>query len=258
MVDVIAAQDQPRESDAALVGMACGAGHVLAVCKDGKMLAWGLNDKGQLGLGDDRQRQEACEVYAFPSGITTKVVAVACGMDHSLGITDADELISWGSNGHGQLGLGNTKGRNSPQRIDCLTGKGLRAICAGEGHSLALVDTGGLHAFGANHRGQLGIGGRMVARSPVVIAALRAKGVQHIHAGANHSVALCRNGSVWVWGDGGRGQLGTGAVEVKEIPVKLALGEAGAMQGVAVSCGNHCALPPSPPVLACDLRCGSS
>jgi alpha-tubulin suppressor-like RCC1 family protein len=41
-------------------------------------------------------------------------------------------------------------------------------------------------------------------------------------AGANHSVALRNDGTVWAWGDNGSGQLGDGTFGSQNLPVQTA------------------------------------
>ncbi|MDZ7815312.1 MAG: hypothetical protein U5N86_04675 [Planctomycetota bacterium] len=43
-------------SDKDVISLAAGAAHSLALCSDGSVYAWGYNDDGQLGLGDDVDR----------------------------------------------------------------------------------------------------------------------------------------------------------------------------------------------------------
>ena len=48
--------------------IACGSEHSFAVASDtGELYAWGLNFKGQLGLGDFENRSGPCQVISFIS-----------------------------------------------------------------------------------------------------------------------------------------------------------------------------------------------
>ena len=42
----------------------------------------------------------------------------ACGLRHAVAVTANGEIWAWGSNDHGQLGLGFREARLSPHRID--------------------------------------------------------------------------------------------------------------------------------------------
>jgi alpha-tubulin suppressor-like RCC1 family protein len=45
------------------------------------------------------------------------VKAIAAGGWHSLALTESGEVYAWGSNGHGQLGLGDTNNRLTPTEV---------------------------------------------------------------------------------------------------------------------------------------------
>lgn len=64
-----------------IVDIAVGGGHTLALSSDGRLFAWGFGTNGRLGLGDDMDRQEPTPVTFFDD---KDVLAIACGLDHSL------------------------------------------------------------------------------------------------------------------------------------------------------------------------------
>jgi alpha-tubulin suppressor-like RCC1 family protein len=74
-------------------------------------------------------------------------------MHYSLALASSGKVYAWGWNGFGQLGLGDLKSRNTPTLIPSLSG--VRAIAAGEAHSLASNQTHFL-GWGCNESGQLG------------------------------------------------------------------------------------------------------
>ncbi len=124
--------------------------------------------------------------------------------------------MAWGNNGAGGLGDGTILQRNAPVTVNGLTG--VRAIAAGDGHSLALLENGTVMAWGRNDEGQLGIGTTTgpetcmselpCSTTPVQVNGL--SGVKAIAAGYNDSLALLENGTVMAWGEGQWGQLGNG------------------------------------------------
>jgi len=83
---------------ALMVGAACGNAHLLASSRDGELFSWGLNCKGQLGLGDITSRYAPVQVIgAFAA---KKVFALG----HSSAFVDRDGvLFTWGSNTAGRL-----------------------------------------------------------------------------------------------------------------------------------------------------------
>ena len=85
-----------------------GQGHTLAVKSDGAMLSWGTNASGQLGDGT----LMAHFVPEFVADTSSPIRHVAAGFAHSLALTAADTVLSWGANGSGQLGDGTTYTKN--------------------------------------------------------------------------------------------------------------------------------------------------
>jgi alpha-tubulin suppressor-like RCC1 family protein len=72
----------------------------------------GAAQHGQLGHGD-------AENQTVPKLIESlrDVVLIAAGVQHSVALTHYGELYAWGSNDHGQLGLGNTNTHFVPTRV---------------------------------------------------------------------------------------------------------------------------------------------
>ncbi|EKX47145.1 hypothetical protein GUITHDRAFT_54045, partial [Guillardia theta CCMP2712] len=83
----------------------------------------------------------------------------------------------------------------------------VRAIAAGEAHSLFLMDDGSGIACGLNSHGQLGDGTFETRREAVRIADFDGAAVE-LAAGSTHSMALLEDGSVMCWGSNATAQLG--------------------------------------------------
>ena len=97
-----------------------------------------------------------------------KFVAFAADHAHSLALSDDGTLWTWGANGAGQLGIGNTNNQLNPVQV--AVGKKFVALAAGSYHSLALSDDGTLWTWGHNHNGQLGIGNKINQPNPTQVA----------------------------------------------------------------------------------------
>lgn len=63
---------------------------------------WGNNDSGQLGAGEEAEEiaWQAIEIFDEP------MADVAVGHSHTCALTESGEVYCWGSNSHGQLGVG--------------------------------------------------------------------------------------------------------------------------------------------------------
>ncbi len=125
---------------------------------------------------------------------------------------------SWGLNFFGQLGDGTTDNRTSPSQIPSL--KGVAAAAAGNNHSVVLLNDGTVWTFGDNTLGQLGDDSNSLSRSlPLSVPSLR--NIVSIASGANFTLALQNNGTVWAWGDNTNGQLGDGTLASRRQPVQV-------------------------------------
>src|SRR5207253_6806354 len=82
--------------------------------------------------------------------------------------------------------------------------------------------TGAVWAWGKNSLGQLGQGSINPEGIPSPVIVVDLTDVTVIAAGFDHALALKSDGSVWAWGDNGKGQLGNGAMPFpSSVPVKV-------------------------------------
>ncbi|XP_037076922.1 uncharacterized protein LOC119098099, partial [Pollicipes pollicipes] len=84
-----------------VVSAAGGAQHTIYLTADGRLYAQGRNLDGQLGVGGRQEAARLSEV-SVPGG--RAAVAVACGADFSLVLTEDGVVLGCGSNSYGQLG----------------------------------------------------------------------------------------------------------------------------------------------------------
>ncbi|QTN32882.1 cadherin-like beta sandwich domain-containing protein [Akkermansiaceae bacterium] len=199
------------------VAVSAGEGHSLALCSDGTLVAWGLNNAGQLGNRSYINSSVPVAVSTIGAIGSKTVVAVAAGAFHSLALLSDGTVAAWGDNNNGQLGIGSQQSQSNPTAVvtnGALAGKSVVAIAAGDSHSLALCSDGTLVAWGMNWDGQLGIGTTSNGSSvPVTVQAAGFSGrlIRSISAGASHSLAVTTDGRIAVWGSDTSGQLGNGS-----------------------------------------------
>ncbi|AKT40998.1 MopE-related protein [Chondromyces crocatus] len=194
--------------------IAAGWNHALAVDAEGTLWTWGRNNAGQIGSGTFSPTQIAPQPQ--PVNLPQPVIAVAGGGSHSLSLLSDGTVHGWGSNSHGELGLGTTNSPiPTPQTL--LGPSGVSQLAAGNTFSLVLRGaTGQVLSFGQNTFGQLGDTTLTNRTTPTPITlSLR---VLAIAAGSNHALALTADCPVWAWGQNNLGQLGLGSTALAQQP----------------------------------------
>ena len=131
---------------------------------------------------------------------------IAGGLGDTLALRGNGSLWSWGRNQYGQLGLGDTKNRLTPNRVG--TANDWAALACGQDWSLALKTDGSLWAWGDNRMGALGLGDIKNRHTPTRVGT--ASDWAAVACGRGHSLALKTDGSLWAWGWNDSGQLGQG------------------------------------------------
>jgi alpha-tubulin suppressor-like RCC1 family protein len=147
------------------------------------------------------------------------VTKVAAGGYHSLFLKSDGSLWTMGDNDDGELGDGTYNQANLPEQI---VASNITAIAAGVFHSLFLKSDGSLWTMGDNSYGELGDGttdnDNYNTNLPEQIVA---SNVTAIAAGVFHSLFLKSDGSLWVMGNNGYGQLGDGTYNTTNLPEQI-------------------------------------
>lgn len=146
----------------------------------GEIYTWGGGgtsyNKGQCGHGHFNNSESPAMVVGLQGRFVTKI---SCGGFHTVCIARGDdgfnEVYSWGSGYHGQLGTGEGVNCHTPTRIkafDAIVGKkgdilqediNIVEISAGGHHTLMLSDKGHVYACGSGQYGQLGLGPKLTS-----------------------------------------------------------------------------------------------
>ncbi len=192
-----------------VTAIAAGQEHTLALLANGTVMAWGGNERGQLGAGG------ATSTVPVPVKGLSEVVAIAADRNFSMALLANGTVMAWGDDEHGQLGnaaqleKAGEEGHFSKAPIEVEGLSGVTAIAAGTTHALALLSNKTVVAWGDDREGQLGNGAtEPMAIHPVSVSGLT--GVTSIEAGESDSAATIEHGTLETWGANSQGSLGLG------------------------------------------------
>ena len=147
--------------------------------------------------------------------ILSGVAQVSLGSGHSCARLADSSAWCWGSNDHGQLGIGNTVDQPMPTQVASL-GFSVAEIAAGGSTSCARLGGGSLSFWGRNTLGEVGDGTTIDRTLPVQISTL-SEPVLGVELGNLYGCARLA-GEVACWGVNNFGQLGDGSTEGKTSP----------------------------------------
>ena len=216
------------------IAVAGGGYRIHTAARDGRLMGWG-NDYAA-GFGNGVKTDSDVPAY-YPLAAKTgwgseQAMQIAAGALHTLMVTNMGGVWSWGDQSEGQLGNGTIKSYasslshvlNKPSAITKnFSGSRIIRVAAGEKHSLALDSEGQVWSWGANNRGQLGLGGTARQSKPTKISssAFAGERIVGIACSAFSSFAVTESGVVWSWGDNERGALGDNTFIQKTTPVMV-------------------------------------
>ncbi|KAL4618169.1 putative E3 ubiquitin-protein ligase HERC4 isoform X1 [Arapaima gigas] len=176
-----------------LARVSAGGGHSFALTLTGVVLAWGMNSKGQLGLGDTEDRY-------FPMAVKSlrhrKTIYISCGEEHTAVLAKGGLVFTFGAGQYGQLGHNSARDELWPRLVAELWGTTVSQIACGRHHTLAYVSSlKKIYAFGRGKQGQLGNGKTCNQYVPLPIEQFGESHKDHyidrIIAGGHQSFAFC-------------------------------------------------------------------
>ncbi len=169
----------------------------------------------------------AYQQWTAPATTRIKIIAYQSPGNFVSGsrfIDSYGNMYTWGLNTNGQLGLGDVTPRSSPvivlgslQFMPWTNNLNYPyGLIAGQ---VYLTQNGQAYGFGANDRGQLGVGDVTPRSSPVaVLGGLKFSGIV---TGAASAYGITHNGTAYAWGVNFSGELGVGDVNPRSSPVAV-------------------------------------
>jgi YD repeat-containing protein len=207
---------QPLEADpvpkpvaglSAVVAIAAGAEHTVALKSDGTVWTFGWNGAGQLGRPTDSKAENKDFAPGQVVGLSG-IIAIAAGEQHTVALKSDGTVWAFGDNSTGQLGRSTQPKSIDPVATQIPGLSSITAVAVGSEHTIALASDGSVYAFGLSLEGQLGrkVSGAISDFVPTVVPGLSA--VVAIAAARHHNVVLKADGSVWTFGSNTYGEAG--------------------------------------------------
>jgi alpha-tubulin suppressor-like RCC1 family protein len=213
--------------------VSAGGSFTAAIKTDGTLWTWGYGGFGQLGNAQTTNR--STPVTTFAGGTNWK--QVSAGGFHTAAIKTDGTLWTWGYGNNGRLGTNDITNRSTPVTTFA-GGTNWKQVSCGRDHTISLYDDGvnkELYLFGINLNGQLGSGLDSIDWVPNETFAGGTNWKQ-VSAGNEHTAAIKTDGTLWTWGYGNNGRLGTNDITNRSTPVTTF---AGGTNWKQVSAGNQ-------------------
>jgi alpha-tubulin suppressor-like RCC1 family protein len=195
-----------------------------ALTRDGRVIGWGRNAGGSLGIG--RTTPDAQPPTELPG--LRDVVSIATVAGAAVAVTKDGRVWSWGHNG--QSGLGNGEhadvsdaGRPTPTLVTGIA-DGLEVKAGSYGrHLIVRRRNGTLIGWGDSDWGQLGAGvtgDRQPTPRPIALP-----GVDAYWLGGNFTFARTKDGTIWFWGEESAARALLGVKGNQSVPAKVPMGK---------------------------------
>lgn len=241
----------PLNENEIIVDIACGDDFNVALTSDKRVLTWGLNEDGQLGVESDIEDSLVYDItdkFMLQDGDYIK--KVSCGASHSVALSNNGYVYTWGSNKFNQLGRNDCYYLSTPTLIDNFNETVIK-IETGRYTSYLLTNQNQLYGFGSDSYGQLATCKPILTSNKKETPYLMNGGfilendeyIIDITAGYYYGFVKTNKNNYFSFGQNSSGQLANGSTLSTSIPQKInyqnldnPLDEI-----VSISCGqDHC------------------
>ena len=210
--------------------ISCGTGHTIVLMTDGTIWGTGLNATGQLGDNTISDKNKLTQM------ITTSIIGtrtpkyISCGSGHTIVLMTDGTIWGTGNNLLGQLGNTTITYSDVLTQMDTsfaiIGARTPKYIQCGAGFTIVLMTDDTIWGTGDNNSGQIGpgISGNSFSQlnqmdtSSTIIGARTPK---YISCGAEHTIVLMTDGTIWGTGFNGDGQLGNNTFTNSDLLIQM-------------------------------------
>ena len=177
-----------------------------------RLLSFGSNGNYQLGLGDDKDRDEPDRVDDSEL-FSTAITMMASGGNHTLFLLENGDLYGVGLNTSNQLGPKLLFGEVCKQVWRIPLPSQCKLVACGWEFSIVITASEKVMVAGFGSKGELGLGPSVTSTAgngfmPIPDFPPFGTSIHKVATGMSHTVVLLSDGTLWGWGAGRKGQLG--------------------------------------------------
>jgi alpha-tubulin suppressor-like RCC1 family protein len=196
--------------------VSAGVYHTAAIKTDGTLWSWGIRYNGVLGNAEETYTNSSTPVTTFAGGTNWK--QVSCNQLNTAAIKTDGTLWTWGTGSFGILGNAQITNRSTPVTTFA-GGTNWKQVSAGSQHTAAIKTDGTLWTWGTGSNGRLGNAVTTGNISTPVTTFAGGTNWKQVSGRNTYTAAIKTDGTLWTWGFGGTGQLGTNDTITRSTPV---------------------------------------
>ncbi|HEK8924581.1 TPA: chromosome condensation regulator [Clostridioides difficile] len=174
--------------------IACGEGSSYYIDNDNLAYSCGNNNYGQLGLGTNADIKDTLNRNTFTKINIDNVKSICISLYSAYIIKNDNTCYSCGSNGTGQLGLGDNNNRDIFTKINI---DNVKKISVGSNHTALLKDNNELYFTGYNSNGEYG-DNTIISKNIFTLS--NEKNILDVNCSSNHTFILKNDGILYSTG----------------------------------------------------------
>ena len=209
--------------------LALGDSHTLILTNVGRLIAFGSNQHGQLGIGITSPAMPAQDVSLNFLAEGDTLTNIASGSHHSGILTDNGHVYLFGSNAFNQITRDETDYYTRPKhmrlRYEMDYGDRVKTLVMGDTHNAVLTNFNRIIMWGDNTDKKISY----FDPDPFKIISpslATDEFIVQLTLGTNHNGFLTSQGRVFTWGVNSKGQLGTENTSIKYSPTHISIQDA--------------------------------
>jgi alpha-tubulin suppressor-like RCC1 family protein len=189
--------------------VAIAAGYFSVCALDGGGVAWCWGD-------DPIEPGVPLSYRSIPVAVSSPqpFTSITVGAKFGCGLSSDGTAFCWGINSQGQLGVGDTLGRQAATAVQ--TSVRFKSIVADFFSTCGLTSTGAAWCWGDNLFGELGTGDKVGSNTPRAVSGVPP--LQQLSSGPIHECGLTTTSLRYCWGANLSGQLGDGGTSQQSAP----------------------------------------